>query len=492
MKSLSTNSLYQNLKRKGINTSYGDGTKLNSYNYYQVINAYKPLFITDVKNIDQIKNDFSTNSLMVPEYIRIFALDENKINNDLYIDVLKKICKRYDKKVSKVQDMETLIKSKKYILHIYSKKVYLNDFILMYKLEHTLRNFLLKYVLRIEEDIKTIFSNSLANSGFDSNFLLNINNYDVKDDSSIKSLIKILKKNQNKHSNPIKRKKSQNIIPPFWILINEFTMGELSYAINSLKNEVSNSIAKELTKHFTNLKNPNKKQSGNFLNLLSDISKFRNDLAHNNPIFLYNIDEFNLIDYPNIKYRKPRIKNFDTLDPSQQKIRLNASKKSILDSLITFYGKDNYNKVKPSKFNINLSYIIYIIYKITSIIDRDNDFHDSISKIYTKYNLYKLGEWGETKNFSVYQSQLTKLNEQKNLLQDALNLKTKTLKTSGEVKKVVKSLKREIRNTVNLLQNIEKNNVVKPIIVEENSFNYINTYYNYTGINKDFFGKINK
>lgn len=485
MKSNNVAQLYKNIKNKGISTKRGDSRFIQNYSYYQIINAYKPLFIINKRIISDIKQDIFQNQL-IDTYLQIFDLEKHRYSqsNIIYYEICKKIANRYSQvtKNAPLNDLEKIISSKKYILHIYDKKAKLCDFVRMYQFEHELRNLLLKYVLRIEEDTKTIFCNTLNDVHSDSNFLLNINNYDLSNDESIKSLINVLKKRQNKYSNPITRKKDQNILPPFWILINELTMGEINYVIKSLKPEYRNAIVDSLISHFTLNTSPNFKVRYAFINLLNDISVFRNDLAHNNPIFQYNISGNSLANYPAIEYSRPIIKNIGTKKPNQILVERNNKKSQILHDLQSFFGQDIYNQTTPSTFNLNLSYIVYILYKITTKINPQSDFAKKFKQCYTEYGIISLGSWGATNDYNQYQNLLETLHNTMINLNNSSRVKIKHLTSSQEVKKVVKDLKQVMSLSANNIKEFLKKNNVNPAPMKYSPFHFISEYSRYTGI----------
>ena len=59
MEKHSNNLLIKILETKNIKFKNGEKTKFNSYSYYQVINAYKSLFVSDVETIDDIYNNIN-------------------------------------------------------------------------------------------------------------------------------------------------------------------------------------------------------------------------------------------------------------------------------------------------------------------------------------------------------------------------------------------------------------------------------------------------
>ena len=77
--------------------------------------------------------------------------------------------------------------------------------------------------------MKNILITYLNNIHAKDNFLTDINQYKTRDGNivyAIESIKKIFDKQANKYSKPIKRKLDQNISIPYWIIINELTLGE--------------------------------------------------------------------------------------------------------------------------------------------------------------------------------------------------------------------------------------------------------------------------
>lgn len=493
MKSNNINQLYENLKRKGITVSRGDISYLKKYSYYQIINAYKPIFIKTVKSIDDIYNDVTSNKNK-EIYTKIFNLESKQSldPNLFYLEICKSVLKKYslDTKGLQINDAKKLIKEKNYVLHIYQNSTKLKDFVRMYQFEHALRNLLLKYVLRIEEDIKTIFINTLNDLRLDYNYLLNINNYDVKNDKAIESIIKVFKKQNNSYSKPINRKKSQNMIPPYWILVNELTLGELMHTIKSMESETRNQIIDNLINHFTIAREKNPAIRNAILSLLGDLSKFRNDLAHNNPIYLYNIHGNSLSLHPIIQYNRPAVNNIGNKDKSKISAELSKKKSQILSDLSRFFGEDSYNKRVPSDFNIDLSYIIYILYKFTKIIDPDTHYAENIKKIYTEFGIFKLVNYGQTFNHDIYQDNINLLKTTYKLLNDIQNITYKSVENKKDFKLLIKSFKESVVESKNNISNIIKNSNVLPMKIRFDDFSFTDKYSKYTGISQDFISSI--
>ena len=176
----------------------------------------------------------------------------------------------------------------------------------MYKFEHELRSVLLKYTLIIEESLKNVLVVYLNNIEAKDNFLTDINQYETSQGNiknAVNSIKKIFDKQTNKNSNPIKRKINQNLSVPYWILINELTLGETINTITNLKEEHVRNILEKCINYFTNLKldyskitTPKQKLNYNdYLNAMREmlriIGKFRNNLAHNQPIYNFNVKD---------------------------------------------------------------------------------------------------------------------------------------------------------------------------------------------------------
>ena len=121
-------------------------TLFNRYSYYQVINAYKSLFVSETENINDIYENINNNK-KIEDYKKMYCINSN-IN--IFREICKKICKKYGLEYNNTMKETTLIKniSKiKYVHHIYPVGTKYKDFVRMYKFEHELRLLLLKYTL---------------------------------------------------------------------------------------------------------------------------------------------------------------------------------------------------------------------------------------------------------------------------------------------------------------------------------------------------------
>ena len=498
----STSKLIKNLERKGISFEFGEKQLFKKYNYYQVINAYKNLFVADVENIDKIRKNIQ-NNIDVDRYKKYYGINSNIGGDILFKEICKKIIKKYGLEYNKNMSIKSFVAEIKridYIHHIYVKDTKYGDFVRMYKFEHELRLLLLRYTLIIEENMKNIFVSTLNDSEkINANFLSDINNYNTSDASSNKSLetLKlIIDKQGNKHSKPIQRKRKQNITVPYWILVNELAMNQTYRAINNLKPEIERKVFQKCVNHFTRLdidifdknkseKNINKeiKLINSFKIILYYIGEFRNMLAHNQPIYSYNIKDCSMCDFPNINYDYPSNSKKELTREEQYKI--NAS---MMYNLQKFFGTDKFNS-RNLEVNIDLSWIIYVIYKIISTIDKNTRFYEELRKIYIKYNIVLTEYEYEITDCKLYENLLDKLQELY-----GIDLKNDEIINRVECGLAYKSM---LKGNERILKKKlkEKKKKSKKIAVTKkgskyNLFSGNQTYKKYTNIDVGFFSQI--
>lgn len=73
METNSTSKLIKNLERKGITFGFGEKQLFKKYDYYQVVNAYKNLFVLDVENIDKIRDNIQ-NNIDIDRYKKYYGI----------------------------------------------------------------------------------------------------------------------------------------------------------------------------------------------------------------------------------------------------------------------------------------------------------------------------------------------------------------------------------------------------------------------------------
>lgn len=141
MKVYNTNELRNHLKEKGIQIKNNDINNFENNDYFQVINAYKPLFVINVEDLDKILLNIDKNN-EIERYLENFSIESYQNNQELKDKIISKICLKYGIKNDK--DAIKRIKEINYIHHIYDQKCEYNDFLRMFQFEHELRNILLK------------------------------------------------------------------------------------------------------------------------------------------------------------------------------------------------------------------------------------------------------------------------------------------------------------------------------------------------------------
>lgn len=502
MEKYSNSKIIKNLELKNIVFNNREKSKFNKYSSYQVINAYKSLFVVNVETIDDIYQNVKK-EINIDYYKKIFGITSN---NDLFKEICKKICKKYGLSYSKnAQDiaLKKEINKIEYVHHIYPQNTEYSDFLRMYKFEHELRLLLLKYTLIIEENVKSTFIKYLNNSpDIKDNFLSDINNYNTSkgNNEALDTLKLIFEKQKNKHSKPILRKRKQDITIPYWILINELSMNETYNVIKNLKPEISILIFQDCVNYFTNLnldikdKRKSKKQIQkekgliiSFRNLIKYIGLFRNMLAHNQPIFCYNHKDYSLIDYPNMNYDIPWIdlKRYPNVKEINQQHKINSI---TMYDLASFFGNDKYNS-KNANRNIDLSFIIYVIYKIISTIDKNTNFYNEIVSLYEKYNII----------LSIAKRELIGIESFEEALKEIKKLNQLEINYSYMINKIEnkENYKQELKSFISNYNKYRKKlnySLNKIKIIERKSkykiFKNNKRYTEYTGISKNFFNDI--
>ena len=508
MQTNNTQQLIKILEHKNIFFNNGDKKTFKNYGYYQVINAYKLLFVTGIEKIEDIRKNIN-NGNELERYRKEFKIKQGVSDDELFDFICKSICDKYGIIAKTLDERLRIINKINYHLHVYKNKPLYSDFIRMYKFEHELRLCLLKYVLIIEENIKNIFIKYLNDNGKSADYLVNMKNYNTSsfNNKAFDTMKLIIQKHNNEYSKPIKTKRNQDLTIPYWILINELTMNETYTTIANLNYGDSWNIFCELTNFFTltDIKIKKKKSSeikmtdkeknliSTFKSLLFYLGKFRNMLAHNQPIYMYNIDKVIVTDRVYFEYDMPKTKknftdsNGKIIDKNAQQYKINGN---IMRDLIVFFGKDKYNG-RNQKVNLNLSFIIYVISKMLNHIDKNNTFYTEIVKIYKKYNLILLEDSKEIKNIDRLEELLSYIESFKISTYDFDDLRRKIINKEP----YLRELKSTIRNYENAICFIKK--YTKQIKVLNCSSKYMpfkeyKRYNEFTGIDKNFFDIINK
>ena len=496
MKSYTNTKLRKKLQNKGILLDDKKKQHFDKYSYYQVINAYKNIFSTGIENIDDIEKNIN-NSNDIDRYRKCFAIYDDVSNSNLYRRILINICQKYGigfKGTDSNEELKIKIKGIKYYNHLYSNKVIYSDFIRVYKFEHELRNVLLRYTLIIEENLKNVLVTYLNSIEAKDTFLTDINQYDTTPKNitnSINSIKKIFDKQTNKHSNPIKRKNDQELSVPYWIIINELTLGEtIKLVINLDKNHMQN-ILEKCVNYFTNVKlNKNEiitkedeEVYWNKLNVMREILNIvgllRNSLAHNQPIYNFNVREYYSSKSNNVHYILPKAHN---------QLEQYILTTNYMSYLADFFGSDKYNSFAGNT-NIDLSWVIYIIYKIISYLDKNTNMYNELLHVYKKYNIILRPDRISINKIELYEKILDKLHNYSNYNFNVNNIKDK-YENNERIKMKLISLNKQINDMQDDMKSLLKENSKNNDCMKYTHFLFDRAYTKYTGIDKKYFDKL--
>lgn len=504
METNSTNKLITIIENKGIRFFRGDKSLFRKYSYFQVVNAYKNLFVYDEDTIDEIKDNIN-NNIKIDLYRKSFEIKPEVSDNDLYEIVCNRICKKYGLNGTTIQAKEEQIKMIKYHHHIYNPGTAYTDFVRMYKFEHELRMMLLRYTLIVEESIKNIFISYLNDINAKPNYLINMDNYNTNSlkSKSFDTMKLIIDKYDNQKSKPIKRKRDQHLTVPYWIIINELAMNQTYYAIANLNPDDSYKIFLRCLNFFTKLnfseenrgKNQKqityeKKKVNNFKSLLCYLGEFRNMLAHNQPIYCYNVLNYDINVKTKFEYElpstKPELKdNKGRLIPTEKQ-QLNIMG-SLMYSLQDYFGKDKFNSNNFTK--LDLSKMVYILYKILNHIDPNTNFYVELTSIYSKYNIILNDSITEVEN-------AMKINELKELIKELTNFNfdssefIEKINSGKSYKRYLKSKELELNRLVKKINSVSKILKVNEIKSKYKPFPARKRYSEFTGIDAKFFNNI--
>lgn len=501
METNSTNKLITITENKGIKFLRGDKALFKKYSYFQVINAYKNLFAYDEDTIEEIKDNIS-NKIKLDFYRKSFQIKSDVSDSDLYEAICGRICKKYGLYGKTLQEKEEQIKIIKYHHHIYNPGTLYTDFVRMYKFEHELRIMLLKYTLIVEESIKNIFISYLNDINAEPNYLVNMDNYNTNSlkSKSFDTMKLIIDKYDNQKSKPIKRKRDQHLIVPYWIIINELAMNQTYYAIANLNSNDSYKIFLRCLNFFTKLNlleenrgktqkqiNYEKKMVNNFKTLLCYLGEFRNMLAHNQPIYCYNVSEYSINGNPKFKYELPKA-NPEYKDKNGNKVSIEKQQTNIMGSLMNslkeYFGSDNFNSNNSTK--LDLSKIIYILYKMLNHIDKNTKFYSELVGIYSKYNIVLSKSIIEVENPKQINELKSAISELSSYDMEISNL-IKKIESNKSYKMDLKTKEKQLKRLIQQVNSISKNITVNEIKSKYKHFPARKRYTEFTGINTNFF-----
>lgn len=401
MKTLTTVKQLERLKEKGINVSRSNKDVLSKYSYFQLINAYKSLFVDDVKTIIDIKEDIR-NGRLHEYYCKAFGIHKKFINDNqgIYTRILKILKKKYMLNCLDTE-LEVAIQDIDYVHHVYKNNVDIEDFVRILKFEHRMRAILMKYVLIIEENLKNTLCTYLNDINAENDFLLNISNYDLSNpEFSIKSLGQSMNIIRDNKSLPLNRKIEQQLLPSYWITIHASTLNSVIRTIQNLKKDHFEKIKKEIFKKFCDTTcfsamNDNEivMNSGYFFYQLLSVGDFRNQLAHNNPMYQYNLKNSSMKLFPNIQYNYPfpsskwkRPNETEEVFKRRQTSEKTSKVVSNLRLMQSTFGVDAFNS-RTTNVNIDLSYVIYLVNKMISVLDENNTLAEELRDLYYDFGI---------------------------------------------------------------------------------------------------------
>lgn len=164
--------------------------------------------------------------------------------------------------------------------NVFKKGTHFNEIVSVYNFERDLRMILLKYIITIENTLKSVISHEFAKR-YGHNYL-DINSYDTKNNDKtrlrdIKGLFNTIKrtiKKGIKENEYIKYYNSNYSEIPFWVVINDLSFGNIVGLYNIMYEELKSSISNEF-----------KMNSSEFYKSLRVLHFFRNLAAHNQRTF---------------------------------------------------------------------------------------------------------------------------------------------------------------------------------------------------------------
>lgn len=181
----------------------------------------------------------------------------------------------------------------------------------LFVFDEKLRNFLLKYLLIIERNVKSSISYNFSDKFRNARDYLNTINYDYSTPDNIKGINKLVsiltsicESEDHPYINHYKNNHDGNI--PLWVLVNAMTFGQVSKMYKVLKMSIQQKIASDL-------EIDSNKELAKMLNLLT---LFRNVCAHNERLY-----DFCVID---TDIGKKYIQDVIDIDTSDKKVENQA------------------------------------------------------------------------------------------------------------------------------------------------------------------------
>ena len=277
-------------------------------------------------------------------------------------------------------------------------------------------------------------------------------------------------------------------------------MNQTYYAIANLNSNDSYKIFLRCLNFFTQLNlleenrgktqkqiNYEKKMVNNFKTLLCYLGEFRNMLAHNQPIYCYNVSEYSINGNPKFKYELPKA-NPEYKDKNGNKVPIEKQQTNIMGSLMNslkeYFGSDNFNSNNSTK--LDLSKIIYILYKMLNHIDKNTKFYSELVGIYSKYNIVLSKSIIEVENPKQINELKSAIAELSSYDMEISNL-IKKIESNKSYKMDLKAKEKQLKRLIQQVNSISKNITVNEIKSKYKHFPARKRYTEFTGINANFF-----
>ena len=167
------------------------------------------------------------------------------------------------------------------------------DIIALYRFDEKLRNITFEYIIKIEQKIRQVLSNSFcANFGEDQSFYLDKSNYNCinKNSADVIKLISILSyhANINKDQSYLVHQRNVYHNVPLWVTAKVLTFGQLSKMYLLLQHREQSDISKSYN-------NVSERELSVYLKVLT---LFRNVCAHNERLYSYRLKQKDFPDKP--------------------------------------------------------------------------------------------------------------------------------------------------------------------------------------------------
>lgn len=167
----------------------------------------------------------------------------------------------------------------------YNDGISINHIIELYKFDEMLREQFLKYMMKIERNIRSLISYYFCEKfGDDQKGYLDVNNYDytswkkIQINEFVGILSDLTSSNNHKY---ISHHRSQHNNVPLWVLTNAMTFGQISKMYTFLQQSTQSSVAK----NFPGIMSPD------LAKMLGSMTKYRNVCAHGERLFSFRIQD---------------------------------------------------------------------------------------------------------------------------------------------------------------------------------------------------------